>query len=1580
MKSVNFQKRISITLVITLLASVFAFVGYPVKHAEAANTFDLGLVALKSSGKGKFVRVTTSGTTPTADSNDVWKEELFVLQKSGNYYTLKSNNTGKYLTAPTSTSSSVKADATSVTNSQKFSIAQNTDGTVSFLAYSKISGTKYYLGSASDNYLYTGSSTIGAAQKFKLTSYRNAIRILEVTESGTSDLYSILGTNTPIPFTIDTYSMKEFVASRDDLDGKYDVVYIGKGTLVDKDNKAKTPYSMTLLGTQTQGTTQSNNHNTSSIQNDITQLKANEITNDFITKGLPVIFYNDSGTSNGVEYQADLSSTNKALLKKNFLPYKTQQSTTSVIFVDSTNISTADNFMSKTNLLEKANVRPQLTVTSKPNDYTANQANQYKAGDTISFGYTIDNVGDISSKNIELNLYISTDSALPFGAEQVVATKQANSASGTITYTLPKGYSGIQYWRLEAVDFNTKLKDYTSGVYRFQDQKINIKVLQVMPNDSSASSLKDTNNMKSAYLAPTSGNTSDAYSISIDTMNMNTFNSDGYKTLNGKYDMLIFGFGDIYNNNAPISDNAAAAVITFINTKQSVMFTHDTIYNSSNSNSRNWLDKFQDITGQIAPRTDLGLGAPESSTTTEKVNDGLLTQFPFLLSDTTNVATTHNQYYTLKLEDPTVIPWYNMSGGKRTSGDSWNSFYTYSKENVTYSGSGHTNSKFPDWEQQLFVNTMYRAYLGSNHAPQLTVNSPVEYNSTTNNFIPSYQNILLNYQVDDFDLGDRELKTSVDFTYSGKTEHILTNESVLAGGTINKQIANPLPNGGDLKIDITATDKSGAVVSKTINVKIVKVESNIDLSRTVSSNVKDNRVQTNTAATFTYTITPKPIAASGSLTADQMKITNIKFNETLPANLEVTTLPSGFTKTGSATTGYTVSGTLNQITYSLNGNNYTAVPMSFEIGVKPTKDGLYPLQNAVLTFNDIGQQTARTLMFPSYVLEAVTKLTSLSLTDSTLLVGDSRKMIPTIAPLNATYGSAFTWETDRPDLVTVDNSGILKGIAAGTARITARATDGSGLIATAAVTAIKPGLNIVGQNRVATGDSINLAANLYTADYEKITSYQWSITTGSSKISLTGSTNSTVSVTGNSIGTATVHLTVGTDQSNKYESDITITVYKKVTSITVTGTKMFVGDTYQLNPVVGPSDATDKSIVYLPSSDSSVATVNSSGLVTAVGAGEARITVQAQDGSGVTGTAVITVVKRTLVTSIDLTGTTMQVGSTYQLNPVVSPADATNKSVTWTSSKPNIATVNSTGLVTAVSVGETTITAQAQDGSGVQGTAVITVIRTIPVASIAITDTTLVVGSTYDLNPVISPSDATNKTTTLSSSNPNIANVNSSGIVTAVSAGVAVITVQAQDGSNVKGTATITVINPAAVITGPTSLELGTDGTMNASLQPQIPGDAINVITWSFTEGVDQVTVKGSTTGTSLTFTGKKAGKIKIKATIRTNSGKIFTAEQEITIKSVRLQLEKTYRIKVGTSKELFDALASSPAAGKNNIKGDLAWTSSNPAIAKVDANTGRVTGVKTGTVTITVTYRNDPSITAKTTIIVERNSNGEKY
>lgn len=149
------------------------------------------------------------------------------------------------------------------------------------------------------------------------------------------------------------------------------------------------------------------------------------------------------------------------------------------------------------------------------------------------------------------------------------------------------------------------------------------------------------------------------------------------------------------------------------------------------------------------------------------------------------------------------------------------------------------------------------------------------------------------------------------------------------------------------------------------------------------------------------------------------------------------------------------------------------------------------------------------------------------------------------------------------------------------------------------------------------------------------------------------------------------------------------------------------GSTSQLTATTLPTNATNRAVTWT-SSNTSVATVNSDGLVTAVSAGTCTITATAKDGSGKTASCTVTVPK--MVSGITLSKTlTLNVGSTSQLTATVSPADATNTALTWTSSDTGVAKVSTSGLVTGVSRGTCTITATAKDGSGVSASCAVTV-------------------------------------------------------------------------------------------------------------------------------------------------------------------------------------------------------------------------------------------------------------------------------
>ena len=154
---------------------------------------------------------------------------------------------------------------------------------------------------------------------------------------------------------------------------------------------------------------------------------------------------------------------------------------------------------------------------------------------------------------------------------------------------------------------------------------------------------------------------------------------------------------------------------------------------------------------------------------------------------------------------------------------------------------------------------------------------------------------------------------------------------------------------------------------------------------------------------------------------------------------------------------------------------------------------------------------------------------------------------------------------------------------------------------------------------------------------------------------------------------------------------------------------------------------------------------------------------------------------------------TVSIGSSQQLASTIAPGNASNKNLSWNSNNTAVATVSATGMVTAVSIGTATITVTTEDG-GKTATTAITTTNQIFVSSVAVspTNATIAMGNQQQLTVTILPAEASNKNTTWTSSNTNVATVNSLGLVTSVAAGTCTITVTTQDG-NKNAIAAITV-------------------------------------------------------------------------------------------------------------------------------------------------------------------------------------------
>ena len=231
-------------------------------------------------------------------------------------------------------------------------------------------------------------------------------------------------------------------------------------------------------------------------------------------------------------------------------------------------------------------------------------------------------------------------------------------------------------------------------------------------------------------------------------------------------------------------------------------------------------------------------------------------------------------------------------------------------------------------------------------------------------------------------------------------------------------------------------------------------------------------------------------------------------------------------------------------------------------------------------------------------------------------------------------------------------------------------------------------------------------------------------------------------------------------------------------------------DDFQLTATIAPLNFTDA--VVWTSSNEEVATVSDTGYVEICGVGTAVITVTA---GNVKAACKITVPQLIDWIEFDEDEIELKAGKTYQLKPYISPSDATNKKLKYTSSDTKVAEVSASGLVTAKSEGEAKIRAAATDGSDEYAVCYVTVTGKAKVTGITLDRTSAEVkrGEKLTLNVTVSPSYASNKKVVWKSANTKIATVDANGSVTAKAPGRTKITVTSVENSSYQASCTVTV-------------------------------------------------------------------------------------------------------------------------------------------------------------------------------------------
>ncbi|MCC6318430.1 MAG: Ig-like domain-containing protein [Gemmatimonadaceae bacterium] len=568
-----------------------------------------------------------------------------------------------------------------------------------------------------------------------------------------------------------------------------------------------------------------------------------------------------------------------------------------------------------------------------------------------------------------------------------------------------------------------------------------------------------------------------------------------------------------------------------------------------------------------------------------------------------------------------------------------------------------------------------------------------------------------------------------------------------------------------------------------------------------------------------------------------------------------------------------------------------------------------------------------------------------------MTVGESRTIATRLVGADGATvnGRSMFWATQNAAVATVSQSGVITGVAAGNTQVAVSA-GGKSAIVQVGVTA-RP----VSQVRITPATASLQVGNAVTLRAEPVDATGAAV---AGRTVLWGSTPGTIAtvtstgvVTGVAAGSATITATV----DGVVGSSVVTVTPVPVASVTVSPStgSLVVGQTLQLGATTASSTGQTLTgrVVTWSSSANAVATVSSTGLVSAVAAGSATISATSE---GRTGTARLTVTD-VPVASVRVTPTTATVASGQTAQLAAQALDANNnvlnRTIAWSSDQPSMATVSQTGLVTGINAGSVRINASV---GNVTGSATITV-TPVPVASITIAPNgaTVLVGGTQQLTATARDANGVTlpgRIVTWISGAPSVATVSQSGLVSAVGPGSAVI-FAGTEGVSASVTITVTTVGVSVVRVVPStgSIQQGTQLQLNTQVL-----DANNnpitgkVPTWSSS---NEAIATVSSTGRVL---GIAPGTVTITATVDGVIGTGTYAVSPVPVGAIAL-VPSVATLAPGGTQTLVPNLTGTNGLPLSPIGRTIIWSSSNTAVATV-STTGVVTAVGQGTATITAT------------------------
>ena len=591
---------------------------------------------------------------------------------------------------------------------------------------------------------------------------------------------------------------------------------------------------------------------------------------------------------------------------------------------------------------------------------------------------------------------------------------------------------------------------------------------------------------------------------------------------------------------------------------------------------------------------------------------------------------------------------------------------------------------------------------------------------------------------------------------------------------------------------------------------------------------------------------------------------------------------------------------------------------------------------------------------------------TLSPTSKELKVNETAQLAASVLPATANQGIKFTSSDET--VATVSETGLVTARKEGTAVITATAADGSEKSASCTIkvgaTAVDVPVTGITLDQPEITIEVLKDAKQLKATVEPANATNKDVVFSSSNTNVAVVSNTGL-VTAINNGTATITVTSKENPSIMAKCLVKVGAPVLVTDVTVQPAELNLktDGTYQLSVSVLPSNADERGVTF-ESSNTAVATVSASGLITAKGPGTATITVTAKDSSGKKATCTVTVTQPVKGVTVSPSSVVIQKDNVQKLTASVVPENATNKKLIYKSSNETVAVVSNDGIITARSEGWATITVCSEENQAIYGTCTVKVGLPVYVTKITLdtTNVTMWAGATRQLGVSIEPANADIKTVTYGSSNPDVATVSSNGLITAKKKGTATITVTATDGSGKSASCAVIVKQPVTgiqITPNGFTLVKGDVKDLKANVSPA-DADNPDVIWTSSNTNIAAVSSKGQVTAVN-------EGSCVITATCKDNASISASCTIVVGTPVASVALAPN-RASMNTGETILITASVLPTNASN--KG-IIWSWESKDGASIILTNGAVKAMKAGTVTVTAKAADNNNNGAQATCII---------